>query len=167
MSGLGTTQTLKSALQTRVRDDRASRLGSQRQNLGEGMMCPASAQNIAFDIFGRPANQNTLLLDDSACSNYTIFPARRRIEVENMERPYIPICAAGNRGAADFMGVARDLLPQNIYGEGYGGNMVRHYDTANNSVWEPNEPSPTGYYQRRIQPFDFSMDATSVGVFRG
>jgi hypothetical protein len=167
MSGLGTTQTLKSALQTRVREDRASRLGSQRQNLGEAMMCPASSQNIHFDIFGRPVNQNTLLLNDSACSNYTIFPARRRIEVENMERPYIPICAAGNRGAGDFLAVGRDLLPQNVYGEGYGGNMVRHYSTANNSPWEMPEPAPRDYYQRRIQPFDYSMDATSVGVYRG
>jgi hypothetical protein len=167
MSGLGTTQSLKSALQTRVREDRASRLGSQRQNLGEAMMCPASSQNIQFDIFGRPVNQNTLLLDDSACSNYTIFPARRRIEVENMERPYIPICAAGNRGAGDFMGAGRDLLPQNIYGDGYGGNMIRHYDTANNSPPEAPEPAPKNYYQRRIQPFDFSMDASSVSVYRG
>lgn len=167
MSGLSTTQTLKSAVQTRVRWDRAERLGSQRQNLGEGMMCPAGAQSIAFDIFGRPANQNTLLLNDSACSNYTIFSAERRIEVENMERPYIPICAAGVRGAADFMGKGRDQMPQNVYGDGYAGNFVRHFPTASNSPWEsPNVPSKP-YYHTRIQPFSFSMDATSNGIFRG
>lgn len=167
MSGMSTTQTLKSALQTRVRVDRADRLGSQRQNLGEGMMCPAGAQSIAFDIFGRPVNQNTLLLNDSACSNYTIFSAERRIEVENMERPYIPICAAGNRGASDFMGMARDNLPQNLYGDGYSGNFVRNYPTANNSPWEsPNVPSKP-FYHTRIQPWDGSMDATSISVYRG
>lgn len=167
MSGLSTTQTLKSSLQTRVRVDRSDRLGSQRQNLGEGLMCPAGSQNIAFDIFGRPVNQNTLLLNDSACSNYTIFSAERRIEIENMERPYIPIAAAGIRGVSDMMGVNRDGLVQNLYGEGYGGNMIRHYDTANNSPWEgPNVPSRP-FYHTRIQPWDGSMDATSVGVFRG
>lgn len=167
MSGLSTTQTLKSALQTRVRSDRSERLGSQRQHLGEGLMCPAGAQNISFDIFGRPVNQNTLPLLDSACSNYTIFSAERRIEVENQERPYIPICAAGNRGASDFMGMGRDNLPQNLYGDGYAGNMIRHYDTANNSPWEaPSVPSRP-FYQSRIQPFDFSHDATSIGVYRG
>ena len=131
----GTTQTLKSAIDSRVRTDQASRLGSQRQNLGEGLMCPAGAGDIAFDIYGRPADQNTLRLTDAACSQYTKFSARRRIEIENNERPYLPVCAAGLRGAADYMGVGRDLLPQNLYGEGYQGNMVRHYPTATNMPW--------------------------------
>lgn len=160
MSGVSNTQSLKSALGSRVRNDQAERLGSQRQNLGEGLMCPAGSGDIAFDIYGRPASQNTLHLADASCSHYTEFSAARRIEVENNERPYLPICAAGLRGAGDFMGVGRDVLPQNLYGEGYQGNMVRHYPTANNMQWD----SPTGprvpFYQRQIQPFSFSMDAT-------
>jgi len=153
-------QTLKSSLDSRVRLDQAGRLGSQRQNLGEGLMCPAGAPNIMFDIYGRPASQNTLLLNDSACSNYTEWSARRRMEVENMERPYLAICAAGLRGAADWMGKGRDVLPQNLYGEGYSGNFVRHYDTANNAPWSEGPQGPSAnYYQKNIQPFAFSHDA--------
>ncbi len=162
-----TTQSLKSALDARVRLDQAGRLSSQRQNLGEGLMCPAGAANIQFDIYGRPANQKTLLLNDSACSHYTEWSAQRRIEVENMERPYLPVCAAGLRGAADWMGKGRDILPQNLYGEGYSGNFVRHYNTANNAPWAQ-EPSnmQMDYYQKDIQPFDFSHDASSF-TYRG
>lgn len=165
--GFNSTQSLKSALDSRVRIDQSERLGSQRQNLGEGLMCPAGSGDIQFDIYGRPASQKTLRLTDSSCSNYTEWSARRRIEVENMERPYLPVCAAGLRGASDMMGKGRDLLPQNLYGEGYQGNMVRHYPTANN--YQPSE-GPQGpsvsYYQKQIQPFSYSHDATNK-LFRG
>ena len=60
------TQTLKSAIDSRVDVGQTWRLGSQRQNLGEGLMCPAGAGDIAFDIYGRPADQNTLTLTDSS-----------------------------------------------------------------------------------------------------
>lgn len=162
------TQSLKSALDSRVRVDQSSRLGSQRQNLGEGLMCPAGSGDIAFDIYGRPADQNTLRLTDSACSNYTKFSAGRRIEIENLERPYLPVCAAGLRGASDLMGVGRDLLPQNLYGSGYQGNMIRHYDTPNNYPWSegPQGPNPP-YYQHMIQPWSGSMDASTGNLFRG
>jgi len=160
-------QTLKSALTQRVRIDQASRLGSQRQNLGEGLMCPASAGDLANDVYGRPADQNTLTVNDAACSNYTKFSAARRIEVENLERPYLPICAAGLRGGSDFMGVGRDQLPQNLYGSGHRGDMVRHYPTANNAPFhEGPQGSNPSYYQKKIQPFTFSHDATS-GSYMG
>ena len=163
----GTTQTLKSALDSRVRLDQASRLGSQRQNLGEGLMCVAGAGDIANDVYGRPVSQKTLLLNDSACSQYTEWSAARRIEVENNERPYLPVCAAGLRGAADWMGVGRDLIPQNLYGEGYQGNMIRHYDTANNAPWDSGPVGPNApYYFKKIQPFSYSMDASS-NLWRG
>jgi len=160
-------QTLKSAIDSRVNLEQTQRLGSQRQNLGEGLMCIAGGGDIAFDIYGRPADQNTLRLTDSACSNYTKFPAMRRIEVENLERPYLSICAAGNRGSSDGMGKGRDLLPQNLYGEGYQGNMVRHYPTRNNYPWSegPQGANPP-YYQKQIQPFTYSMDGTTH-LFRG
>ncbi len=160
-------QTLKSALTQRVRIDQASRLGSQRQNLGEGLFCPASAGDIGHDVYGRPADQNTLLVNDSSCSNYTKYPASRRIEVENLERPYLPICSAGLRGAADFMGKGRDLQPQNLYGGGHRGDMVRHYPTANNAPFHEGPQGPrVPYYHKQIQPPTFSMDATS-GFYRG
>lgn len=164
---MSSTQTLKSALDSRVRLDQSSRLGSQRQNLGEGLMCPAGAGYIQFDIYGRPADQNTLLLNDSACSNYTKWSSQRRIEVENNERPYLPVCAAGLRGAADYMGRGRDLNPQNLYGEGYQGNFVRHYNNATNMPPSegPQGPNPS-YYQKQIQPFAYSHDASGF-LYRG
>ena len=163
----GTTQTLKSALDSRVRIDQSQRLGSQRQNLGEGLMCPAGSGDIQFDIYGRPAGQTTLLLNDAACSNYTMWSAARRIQVENQERPYLPICAAGLRGAGDMMGLARDNMPQNMYGEGYQGNFVRHYPTPNNfGNSEGNQGPNPPYYQKQIQPFSYSMDATGH-LYRG
>lgn len=159
--GSNTTQSLKSALDARVDISQTEKLASQRQNLGEGLMCPAGAGDIANDVYGRPVSQKTLKLNDSSCSNYTEWSAARRIEVENMERPYLPICAAGLRGAADWMGVGRDNLPQNLYGEGYQGNMIRHYPLANNAPWSegPQGPNPP-YYMKQIQPFSFSMDST-------
>jgi len=164
----GSTQTLKSAADSRVRIDQSQRLGSQRQNLGEGLLCPASAGDIGFDIYGRPATQNTLLLNDSACSHYTDFSTQRRMEIENLERPYLPICAAGLRGAGDLMHLGRADMPQDLYGCGsYRGNFVRHYNTPSNLPWSetPTEPfSP--YYHKRIQPFSWSHDATG-NLFRG
>lgn len=162
MAGVGSTQTLKSALDSRVRIDQAQRLGSQRQNLGEGLLCPAGGGDIFFDIYGRPANQNTLLLNDSACSNYTKWSAERRIQAENNERPYIPICAAGLRGAADWMGKGRDNIPQNLFGDGEAGNFVRHYNTANNAPYNQGPSKPYApYYPKKIQPFSYSHDASS------
>jgi len=161
------TQTLKSALGSRVRLDQTWKLGSQRQNLGEGLMCPASAGDIQNDVYGRPASQKTLRLNDSACSNYTEWSSARRIEVENLERPYLPVCAAGLRGAADWMGKGRDLLPQNLYGSGYQGNMVRHYGNATNMTPDQTPSMPMrNYYQKKIQPFSYSMDGSSF-LFRG
>ena len=159
-------QSLKSALTQRVRIDQAQRLGSQRQNQGEGLMCPASAGHLGSDVYGRPVSQNTLLLNDASCSNYTEFPASRRIEVENLERPYLPICAAGLRGASDFMGKGRDLMPQDLYGDGHRGNFVRHYPTANNAPFHPQSVPSTATFQKKVQPFNYSHDATS-GTYRG
>ena len=162
-----TTQSLKSALDARVRVDQASRLGSQRQNLGEGLMCPAGSGDIHFDVYGRPADQTTLHVADAACSHYTKYSSARRIQVENNERPYLPICAAGLRGAGDYMGKGRDNIPQNLYGMGYQGNMVRHYPTANGMPWPEGSQHPSvPYYQKQIQPFSFSHDASSH-LYRG
>lgn len=156
-------QTLKAALQSRVSVAEAERLGSQRQNLGEGMMCPAGAGDIMFDIYMRPAGQNTLTLNDSACSNYTDFSARRRMMIENAERPMLPICTAGLNGGADLMGKGRPWIPENVYGEGDRGKFVRHYPTRTNRP-EERPTYPMHFSQKLIQPFTFSMDATQTLV---
>jgi hypothetical protein len=160
---MGSYQTLKSVLESRVRPDISEKLASQRFDQGEGLMCPAGAGDISFDIYGRPSSQNTLFLNDAACSHYTDWSASRRIGVENNERPYIPVCGAGSRGGGDTLGVGRDAQQQNLYGQGYQGNMVKHYPTGNNTPWEegPQHPSPSSYIGKMVQPFDFSHDSTS------
>lgn len=168
MSSCSGLQTLKSALDNRVRIDRAERLGSQRQNLGEGLMCPAGSGHIMHDVYSRPVSQKTLRLRDADCSNYTEFSSARRIEVENLERPALPVCAAGLRGASDFMGLGRDMMPQNLYGAGMEGAFVRHYNTPNNAPPQPPLRMRQGcYVQKPVRPFDFSMDATSGNTYRG
>jgi len=160
------TQTLKSALDARVRIDQSSRLGSNRQNLGEGLMCPAGSGELQNDVYGRPVAQTTLLLNDSSCSNYTKYSAQDRISVENNERPYLPHCSA-SLNSTDLIN-ARNLLPQNLYGEGEQGNMVRHYPTPDNLPFhEGSRKSKCNYYHRRIPPFSFSHDATTSSVWRG
>jgi hypothetical protein len=156
-------QTLKAALQTRVDSAQAGRLGSQRQNLGEGMMCPAGAQYLAFDVYGRPANRNTLNLNDSACSNYAITSATY-MQYESNNRPMIPICAAGLNGGGDLQGTGRNFMPRDLYGTGKAGEFVRHYGTRTNRPEEVAKEAKW-FYQKAIQPFNFSHDATAV-VFR-
>lgn len=161
----GNYQTLKSALDSRVRVDQAQRLASQRQDLGEGLMCPAGAGNISFDIYGRPATLNTLPIQQpyaASCGNYT-YSSADLMQFETNQRPYIPICAAGLRGAGDFMGVGRDQMPQNLYGNGYRGNFVRQYPTPNNAPFysEPVRRTNPSMYNKPVQSFDFSMDAQS------
>jgi hypothetical protein len=159
-------QSLKAALLYRVDVGKSNNLYAARQNLGEGLMCPASAQVIQHDIYGRPASQNTLPVNlDASCATQSQFPAYRQIQRENMERPYLAICTAGLRGAADFMGVGRDLIPQNLYGEGERGNMAKHYNNANNSPpeWEAayqTELRHPRYNQNRVQPFTFTHEAS-------
>ena len=167
MSG-GSVQTLKSSLYNRVDTSQATRLFSQARNLGEGLICPAGAGDIQFDIFGRPASQETLLLNVPECSHYTIYSVPARLEAENLERPYMPICAAGLTVVGDTMGVARDRVPRNLYGFGHRGDFVRHYLGANNRQppEEPPVPRDNGYYFKNIQPFDFSHDA-SAQAYRG
>jgi len=155
-------QTLKSSVDSRVRLDQAQRLASNRQDLGESLMCPAGSSGISFDEYGRPATLNTLPVNTSASCGKATYDASTLMGFESNTRPNIPICASGMRGAGDFMGRGRDDMPMNLYSEGYRGNFVKHFNTPNNSSPE--------YVQRRInpsslntrvQPFSFSHDATS------
>lgn len=160
----GTTQTLKSSLQSRVNLANTERLGSQARNLGEGALCGAMA-GLHNDVYGRPVSQNTLRLLDSACSNYTEFPAARIISIENSERPVQNLCSNGNCGGGDFMGVGRDRIQQNLYGWGNQANFIRTYPTRNNAPWDPKPARPQmPYYQMQIQPATFSHDGTAQTV---
>ena len=173
-------QTLKASMQSRVVQAQSERLGSQRQNLGEGLTCPAGSGNIHHDIYGRPVTQNTLDLRDSACSHYLIN-ASEYMQYETNHRPHLPICAAGLRGASDMMGVGRDLIPQNLYASGYDpslpadkqalgtfrGNFMRTYANPNNAPPQEKWPLPrTAPYERWFQPWDLSMDGAQ-GAWAG
>ena len=166
MDKMGSYQTLKSALDARVRIDKAQRLGSQRQDQGEGQLCPAGSGDLAQDVFGRPASQNTLSVNTSAdCSHYT-YTAQELMGFESNHRPYLPTCDAGLRGAGDAMGAGRDQMPKNLYGEGQRGDFVRHYPTANNAPWD--EMPVVRHYsksQYKRSPFNFSHDATSNRIY--
>lgn len=157
-------QTLKSANTVRVDIGKAQHLAGARQNLGEPLLCPAGAHHLQNDVYMRPVSQNTLLLDDASCSNHTEFSAARRIQIENMERPYLPVCAAGLRGG-DLMGKGRDLQPKNLYGEGSRGSFVRTYSTPTNHYNEVITSPP--YYHQKQQPFTFSHDATKGYYYQG
>lgn len=173
-------QSMKAALQSRVVPSQSTRLSSQRQNLGEGLTCPAGAANIHNDIYGRAVTQNTLDLRDSACSNYTISaPVYMQYETNN--RPTIAICAAGLRGASDMMGVGRDSIGLNLYntganpylpgteGEGdFRGQFgPKLFGTANDATpqtaWPPEKIQP---YDKPVQAWDLTMNSASTAQIR-
>lgn len=160
--------TLKSANVVRVDVGRSTTLYSAARSLGESLMCPASAQHLQNDVYGRPASQQTLPVNlDASCATGSMYPAPRQIAIENQNRPYIPICAAGMRGGGDMMGVGRDLIPEDLYGFGRGGDFVRQYNTANNAPWDPPQAPQPNYYRRMEQPFSFTHDADISAYFRG
>jgi hypothetical protein len=152
-------QTLKPAMDSRVRIDMTQRLGSQRQNQGEGLTCPAGAGDINYDIYGRLVTQNTLNLNDAACSNYTGITAATYLQYENNVRPSIPICSAGMRGAGDTGGYSKHFIPRKLYGPQSRGGFVRFYGTPNNIP--PNVVPDARVKHRTVQEFDFSHDSSS------
>lgn len=161
-------QTLKSASSTRIDTGLAPELYSASRGLGESLMCPANAQLIQNDIYGRPASQNTLPMKlDASCAQGSFYPADRIMAIENQARPYIPIAAAGMRGAGDLMGVGRDLNPVNLYGDGRSGSFVRQYSTPNNAPFEQVSRRVPMVFNRREQPSTLSMDSQQSAFYRG
>lgn len=161
-------QTLKSANSVRVDTGLAPELWSASRTLGESLMCPANAQLIQNDIYGRPASQNTLPMKlDASCAQGSFYPADRIMAVENQARPYIPIAAAGMRGAGDLMGVGRDLNPVDLYGSGRSGSFVRQYSTPNNAPWDLASRRVPMVYANRTQPSTLSHDAQISAFYRG
>lgn len=163
------TQTLKAASESRVRTDYTSWAAAGRIQGHFYDTCPASSHDLMNDVYGRPVNQNTLDMRSADCNAYAPHPqtAHDHIQRENNERPYLPIAAAGMRGAGDFMGVGRDLIPQDLYGDGTRGNFVRHGSCAN-QLPKPPVQIPQVMAERRVQSNHLpSHDTQSPYAFRG
>ena len=161
-------QTLKSSNLVRVDAGRATTLYSASRSLGESLMCPASAQELSNDIYGRPASQQTLPVNlDASCAQGTMYPSYRMIAVENQARPYIPIAASGMRGGGDLQGTGRNLIPQDLYGFGRQADFVRVYNSPNNAPWDMPAPKPPNYHFRLEQPSTLTHDASKSAYFNG
>ena len=161
-------QTLKAANSVRVNTGLAPELYAASRMLGESLMCPAGAQLLQNDIYGRPASQNTLPMNmDASCAQGSWYPSYRQIAIENQVRPYIPVAAAGMRGSADFMGVGRDLTPVDLYGDGNSGAFVRQYSTHNNAPFEVASCRKPTVFHRREQPSTLSHDSQISAYYRG
>ena len=153
---------------SRVDNTQSRRLHDEARALGPGLICPAGAHSLHFDVYGREVSERTLDLRDAACSQYTYAPARRFIEFENIQRPVIPVAAAGLRGGDDGQNVGRGLFPRNVYDDRHNrGGFVKHYPTVNNIGRDPD--CPKYRCEHRMYPkADFGHDATSNDVvFRG
>jgi hypothetical protein len=163
-------QTLKSASHVKVDQGKAINLYASRQNLGEGLFCPASAHVLRHDIYMRPANQNTLTVNlDASCAQYSEYPAQRQIGIENMTRPYLSIGSSGLTGS-DLMGKGRDMVVSNLYQEHPTdrGHFVRHYPNRKNAPFDkPSSCSSQYYSDRKIQPYSYSHDASSTYLYSG
>lgn len=168
---------LKAADGSRVRTDRAQQLASTRINLqaNPALLCPASAQNINFDIYGRCVNQNTIDTRDAACSQLGRTNASWFMNNTDPQGPQnrlqLQICAAGLRGGGDTLGVGRDQMPTNLYGDGGSrcpniNGFVKQYPTVNNV---PPCPMSGAMYaprgnnrENRVFVYDMTQDATST-----
>ena len=141
-------QSLKSANSARVNVGQSSKLFSDREHLGAGLM--AMAGRLHHDIYGRAANQNTLRMLSAADAQFNKFTAQFLIQVENAQRAYNPIAAVGLQGAGDFAATGRDVMPQGIYGDDSGrGNFQRLSHLANNEL-----PDATAGNTQPQEPFN-------------
>ena len=162
-------QTLKAASESRVRTDYTEWHAAGRQQGHFYGTCPASAHHLMNDVYGRPVNQNTLDMRSADCNPHAPRPhsIHNHIQRENNERPYVPIAASGMRGAGDFMGKSRDLIPQDLYGDGTRGNFVRHGNCANH-LPKPLVQLPPQHIDRRVQSNQLpSHDTQSSYLHRG
>ena len=124
----GSPQSLKAATAARVNTGVSTNQAIARLNGQYDSLCIASAVDLQNDVFGR--NVGSLGVDMRGapeCNSY-MPPGQStmdHIRRENLERPYSTIGPLGLRGAADLMGVGRDVIPQDLYGMGLRGNFVR------------------------------------------
>jgi hypothetical protein len=151
---------MKAARLERVDPETARKLYTESRTMAHPMLCPAGATHIAHDEYGRPAIQTTLPIGkDASCAMGSSQPINRVLARENYERPYTPIADPGLMGSGDMAAWGRNRMPQNLYGNGYGGNFVRHYPTqANRQADEPSTCQQT--YPGYPREYDGSMGAT-------
>ncbi len=123
--------------------------------LGNSRNCIASPQ-LMYDDYGRKVRNplSAIKYADPSCSTY-VHPASQRIDIENNERPYVPIPQAGNRGFGDFMGVYRDEGLTNLYGPSAGG-FKRTYLTRNDAA--PSTSMPAVYGNAAVGSMDMMHD---------
>jgi hypothetical protein len=160
-------QTLKSALDDRVRNDRANREYAARYNTGEGIFCPAGSGDLNYDVYGRPVNTKTLNLNDASCSNYTDISATRYLSYENNNRPYLPVSGAGSRGYADTMFKGRDIWPKDVYDTGKVSDFHNYYPASPNNGPPPQMTYDSMQFQYPVPYRGFSMSHdTGTGWYR-
>ena len=120
----------------RVRYDRAINAYHTQRDTGNPILCPAGAQNINYDEFGRGANINTLQVNrDGACGNYT-YTASDHIQFENNNRPDVNRFIRLHRQYAsdDATGRRMDQIPRNLYDP---QNKTYHSQYYRNSEYAP------------------------------
>lgn len=131
----------------------AERVYSQSRILGHPLGCSNTAKDVHTDVYNRPVSIDTLNVSDAACSHF-VSPVGRRIAQENTHRPMLGPYVLGERGKIDTMpGVARDAIPDNIYGRRVPFQNDYGYDL------KPKDPEidqmytyePSHFRQPRIQ----------------
>jgi len=138
MSG-GAGQSLKAAITSRVDPATAIRNFSNNYDLGYHENCPVKSSDLFFDIYGRVVPHTILNTSGSTdgCSSRSFYSTKRRIAVENLERPYVPVAQAGSRWGGDPQGDARNRQAYNVYEQGRGSGFVRTYQTPNDAPPDP------------------------------
>lgn len=153
---------MKAARLERVNVETARKLYSESRTMAHPELCPAGAAHIANDEYGRPAMQTTLPIGkDASCAMGSSQPLNRVLARENYERPYVPIADPGIYGSGDMAGWGRNRNPQNLYGNGYGGNFVRQYSGPDNRQADPgSQGCAQQMYPGYPRPYDGSMAAS-------
>lgn len=115
--------------------------------------CPAAAQRINYDIYGRPVGipWQGILLNNAACSG-CVYPVSTLIAHEDALRPYVsigpyPIAAPGaNYDTMSGASVARAVMPRNVYGTGNRGNFNQNFHTSRGNVAVERMPQDTALH---------------------
>lgn len=159
---------MKAALTARVDVSMAKKNYSNGYSLGYPENCPVHSDDLPFDIYGRNAPYTTINTRGApdGCSDRSFYNTQRRIAVENLERPYIPISVSGSRWGAEPMGAGRNFQAHNLYEQGVGDGFARTYLTQNDAPPDPVFPKQPVYlnggYQRRYQNMDASIQRIQI-----
>ena len=159
-----TSISLKSAQISRIDVGRADQLYSTSRTLGWQETCPTSAQNLYFDVYGRPATEFTLNKQVAECDTYQPVNARKRIAFENFHRPSV-LAATPSLPAmtADFGGLSRNFMPRGLYGDQSGrGEFARIYRGVAEVPPTMNSSRPAPQQERRVPNYTGSMDASLI-----